>query len=60
MTVCTVLCLGTGIAAAQQLTPPKDSGSPEPPIVTTWLVIALATGAVVVATVLPSKRGHQD
>lgn len=50
-----------GLAAAQSnVQPPAGSGDPEPPVLRSWLTVVLAGGAVVVASLIPAKRGHQD
>jgi|GEM_PF-3443350 len=55
------LALTCGLAMAQvDAVPPKESGEPEPPVLRTWLAVAVAGGAVIAASLIPTKRGHQD
>lgn len=72
-TVRGVVWLGTGlmmagVSLAQQAPapaggapqPPTPSRPDEPPAIMTVLVLAVIGGLVLFASLLPSKRGHQD
>jgi hypothetical protein len=52
------------LAAAQTLTdvarPPAPMTADKPPIIRTYLVAALLGGGILLASLIPSKRGHQD
>lgn len=47
-------------APQQQLRIPKPVGQPKATPIMTILTAILVGGVVVIATLLPSKRGHQD
>lgn len=53
-----------GPVAAQQIEartrPPAPNQADTPPILLTYLAAVVLGGAVVVASLIPSKRGHQD
>ena len=55
----TLLCT-LAWAQVDAVVPPKASGEPEPPVLRTWLAVVIAGGAVVAASLIPAKRGHQD
>lgn len=58
-----VLVALAGPAHAQSgdgLRPPVPSGTEEPPILRTYLVMLLLGAAVVGANAIPPRRGHQD
>lgn len=40
--------------------PPTPSQTAEPPIITTYLLLAVLVAAGLAVQALPSKRGHQD
>ncbi|MCL4222023.1 MAG: hypothetical protein KJZ65_11720 [Phycisphaerales bacterium] len=62
----TVLGLSPGAVAQpdraqpQGLTIPKPKGEPKATPYTSMLTALLVSAAVVIVTLLPSKRGHQD
>ncbi len=58
-----IMLLTTAASALQdtvQQRPPVPSQTAEPPIITTFLVIAVLVAVGLGAQALPSKRGHQD
>jgi|GEM_PF-2528252 len=44
----------------ERLTPPTPGKPDTPPAITNYLTIVVIVGAVVGASLIPSKRGHQD
>ena len=44
----------------ERLTPPTPGKPDTPPALTNYLTIVIIIGAVVGASLIPSKRGHQD
>ncbi|KAA0214003.1 MAG: hypothetical protein EDM82_11335 [Cyanobacteria bacterium CYA] len=62
----TVLCLSPAASAQPErqqpagLTIPKPKGDPKATPYTSMLTALLVSAAVVIVTLLPSKRGHQD
>jgi len=53
-----VLCAGS--ALAQSLRPPTPRKSDDPPYIWNIFIMLVIVGAVFGASMIPSKRGHQD
>lgn len=53
------LALACTPALAQQ-SPPRPAGEPSSPMWLYYIVLAVLVAATVGASVIPSKRGHQD
>ncbi len=50
----------TASAQAATQRPPVPSETAEPPIILTYLIMAVLVAVAVFAQTVPSKRGHQD
>jgi len=56
-------CASAAVAlqdGAQPPSPPRPEAPGDPPVLANFMVAVLVIGLVVGATVIPSKRGHQD
>lgn len=49
-----------GASQPQQVTPPRPQQPNKPPVIKNFLVAGVVVIAIVAATVIPAKRGHQD
>ncbi len=49
-----------GSSAPQQLRPPRPTDPKDPPVLANLGVAGIVVIAIVAATVIPAKRGHQD
>ncbi|MEO1008382.1 MAG: hypothetical protein AAFX79_07430 [Planctomycetota bacterium] len=55
-----VLALHAAPALGQTISPPRPQSPGDAPVLSNIGIAILVVGAIVGATVIPSKRGHQD
>jgi hypothetical protein len=51
---------GSGRPAEVRMNPPTPKKADNPPLLWSYFVLIILLTAVMVATMIPSKRGHQD